>query len=301
MAMKSKTITDLFQQHIGVKQWDSFVRTMIKWFYGGFAEVKWCAISLSYMADKLNILNQFGGKEQNTYQMMRNAEAANKRTGVGWFAYAKDIKHGTIIKRGTVIFVLKEAAPMTYKSKKHTTTAYTDFTYTGAETFAALGGNQDGEIKIKYYPQSQIYAVFCPDYDRRPTVRKGDNGDAVKELQTTLKAIGFGRVTGVLLLARGHFRENTEKCLKAFQKAAGLTPDGVCGPKTWAALDKYEGATAHTSTALRNVNVRRGPGLDYKKTGLVKDGVAVSYTTIIDGWLYIPKKKGWSKSAYYKL
>lgn len=301
MALTNKTITDLFQQHIGVKQWDTFVKTMIKWYYGGFAEVKWCAISLSYMAEKLDVLKQLGGKEQNTYQMMKNAESANKKTGVGWFAYAKDIKKGTVIKRGTVIFVMKDSGAMTYSSKKHTTTAYNDFNYTGSGTFPALGGNQDGEIKVKAYPQSQIYAVFYPDYDHHPTLRKGDSGDAVKEMQTILKAIGFGRVTGITLAARGHFKTNTLNCLLAFQKATGLVPDGVCGPKTWDALERYSKTTQHTATALTNVYVRRGPGLDYKKISKVKEGDTVAYTTLMGCWIYLPAKKGWSKTSYYNL
>ena len=89
--------------------------------------------------------------------------------------------------------------------------------------------------------------------------------------------------------------------LKAFQKLTGLTVDGVCGPKTWAKIDALLAVPVHSTTALTNVFTRTGPGSDYRKTGKVLEGDSVGYTIIIDGWLYIPKKNSWSRSAYYKL
>lgn len=299
---KINTITDQFAKHIGVKQWDTFVRTMIKWFYGGFAEVKWCAISCSYMCDQLGILDQIGGKEQNTYQMMKNAEAASKKSGKGEFHYAKDLKKGYIIKKGSILFLLKSEAPMTYKSSKHTTTAYTDFAYTGTGYFSSLGGNQSGEIKVKQYLQSQIYAVFYPDYSVHKTLRKGDSGAEVREMQKSLITLGFGRITGHKLAARGNYKNNTENVVKEFQRITKCcNPDGICGKRTWAMIDKMLAEPLHSTVALTNVYVRTRPDLDGKKIAKIKEGTSVQYTNIVNGWLYIPKKKGWSKSSYYKL
>ena len=46
----------------------------------------------------------------------------------------------------------------------------------------------------------------------------------------------------------GDFGTATEKAVKEFQRDAGLTQDGICGPKTWAALkaavDKISGKPA---------------------------------------------------------
>lgn len=67
----------------------------------------------------------------------------------------------------------------------------------------------------------------------RPTLRKGDRGSAVKEMQQLLMAAGYS-VGGTG--ADGIFGRNTESGVLAFQADAGLTPDGVCGPLTWAAL-----------------------------------------------------------------
>ena len=36
----------------------------------------------------------------------------------------------------------------------------------------------------------------------------------------------------------GSFGRETLAALKAFQKANGLKTDGICGPKTWAVIEK---------------------------------------------------------------
>lgn len=64
-------------------------------------------------------------------------------------------------------------------------------------------------------------------------LRNGSKGDAVRALQTLL--IGYGHSCG-RSGADGSFGPATEKALKAYQKARGLTVDGICGPKTWAKL-----------------------------------------------------------------
>ena len=62
-------------------------------------------------------------------------------------------------------------------------------------------------------------------------LRKGSSGDEVEELQVLLNArYGAG------LEADGDFGTKTEAAVKSFQKAHGLTIDGIVGPKTWAAL-----------------------------------------------------------------
>jgi peptidoglycan hydrolase-like protein with peptidoglycan-binding domain len=38
----------------------------------------------------------------------------------------------------------------------------------------------------------------------------------------------------------GNFGPKTEAAMRAFQRANGLLPDGIAGPKTWILLDKVE-------------------------------------------------------------
>lgn len=63
-----------------------------------------------------------------------------------------------------------------------------------------------------------------------PTVQQGSRGEAVTALQGLLTAKGR-RTT-----ADGVFGSATRGTVLAFQKAAGLTADGVVGDRTWAAL-----------------------------------------------------------------
>lgn len=64
-----------------------------------------------------------------------------------------------------------------------------------------------------------------------PTLRKGNSGDEVADLQALLNAM-----YGADLEIDGVFGSKTEAAVKAFQQAHGLTVDGIVGPKTWAAM-----------------------------------------------------------------
>ena len=63
-----------------------------------------------------------------------------------------------------------------------------------------------------------------------PTMRKGDRGEHVRMLQERLSALGY------LSGADGQFGSGTDRAVKLFQEANGLTADGVAGPGTLAIL-----------------------------------------------------------------
>lgn len=81
-------------------------------------------------------------------------------------------------------------------------------------------------IPAGLYSEEQI-----PVSATRRTLRRGAIGDDVKELQVRLVSWGYqpGGIDGI-------YGKNTESAVKAFQKASGLTADGICGQKTWAAV-----------------------------------------------------------------
>src|SRR5262245_49998292 len=64
----------------------------------------------------------------------------------------------------------------------------------------------------------------------QPVLKKGADGSAVRRLQKALAGAGH------VCAADGDFGPGTERAVKAFQVAQGLTPDGVVGAATWAAL-----------------------------------------------------------------
>jgi peptidoglycan hydrolase-like protein with peptidoglycan-binding domain len=65
-----------------------------------------------------------------------------------------------------------------------------------------------------------------------PALRPGASGEAVRDLQRRLGAIGHP----VPPDETGRFGRHTEESVRAFQEARALRVDGVCGRETWNAL-----------------------------------------------------------------
>ena len=63
------------------------------------------------------------------------------------------------------------------------------------------------------------------------TLKKGSSGTQVKYLQYGLAGLGYLKDT-----VDGKFGSNTEAAVKSYQKANGLTADGLAGPKTLTSL-----------------------------------------------------------------
>lgn len=80
------------------------------------------------------------------------------------------------------------------------------------------------------------YAATTAKYNAPPsgTLKLGSKGDGVKWLQYYLKQLGLFPYA-----IDGTFYTRTEEALKAFQRMAKLSPDGIYGPKTKAALPRY--------------------------------------------------------------
>lgn len=99
-----------------------------------------------------------------------------------------------------------------------------------------------GGVARKSYElsNSRILGYGRPAYDSKEeglsdmkAVKKGSTGKSVKIMQAILK-----HCYSKDLSIDGDFGSNTEKQLKAVQTKLGLTSDGVCGDKTWAAISK---------------------------------------------------------------
>lgn len=69
-----------------------------------------------------------------------------------------------------------------------------------------------------------------------PEIKNGSIGSAVGVLQGMLNMMGYKGKNAKALDIDGDFGANTAHALQSFQKAAGLTVDGVCGKATWKKL-----------------------------------------------------------------
>ena len=87
----------------------------------------------------------------------------------------------------------------------------------------------------------------APVPETRPTLRKGSSGKYVELLQNKLINAGYSLAP---YGADGKFGARTETEVRAFQVDFGLTPDGIVGPMTWAALDRTEDAPAEPRYTL---------------------------------------------------
>ena len=91
--------------------------------------------------------------------------------------------------------------------------------------------------------------VPVPDPDKKPTLRKGDQGPYVVELQTDLVRLGFdlGKYGPDKNGIDGKFGQKTEDAVKGFQKnhdgpdGKALAVDGVVGKDTWWAIEQAMG------------------------------------------------------------
>lgn len=124
-----------------------------------------------------------------------------------------------------------------------------DGTYSVIEGNTSVTSNDNGgNVMRRTRYKSQIKGFARPKYDgSTETTQKGENtvnvtltvlekgskGAEVKTLQRLLNALGYscGEVDG-------DFGTATEKATKNFQKAKGLTVDGIVGKASWTAILK---------------------------------------------------------------
>ena len=85
----------------------------------------------------------------------------------------------------------------------------------------------------------------CGGTSGYPTLRRGAKSTYVLILQDALNALGYSTRT-----LDGIFGANTESALRGFQRAVGLTADGICGCNSWKKLTAASVGIGKTKTVI---------------------------------------------------
>jgi len=122
--------------------------------------------------------------------------------------------------------------------------------YIGGGEVVEARSRRYGVVKTKLSDRPWTSWGYCPwiEYEVAveektttvclPVLKRGAKNDCVKAMQILLMGYGFTMTdgSGKVYGADGSFGGATERALKAFQAANGLTADGSCGPQTWKKL-----------------------------------------------------------------
>jgi peptidoglycan hydrolase-like protein with peptidoglycan-binding domain len=85
-----------------------------------------------------------------------------------------------------------------------------------------------------------------------PLLKKGSTGQAVRELQLALNALGYN--TGAV---DGQFGAQTESAVKDFQQDRDIPADGIVGPITWLNIDEADQSEPILKKGSKGNPVRR--------------------------------------------
>ena len=158
---------------------------------------------------------------------------------------------------------------------------------------AARGLEADGKAgtltltKLYAETDGQSATVTTPVTTNPNTLKYGDSGSRVTELQTALVKLGYN-TNGV----DGRFGAGTQRAVISFQKDNGLEADGLAGTKTLELLYKKADGTSSssgsssTATTTTSVNLRAKGTTASDKLGTFAKGTKV---TVLD------KGSSWSK------
>lgn len=161
-------------------------------------------------------------------------------------------------------------------------------------------GNK-GLIKIvRFIQDDSAYEPIAPSFT---PIAKGDKGNIVKNIQEILVKLGYdiGKY-GI----DGDYGEDTEKAVKAFQKASGLEATGLVDEQTYRQMDIVLNPPK-LNKFVRIVNgtcfIRDAAGTNGDKIGTTPKGVVFKWLeTAENGWnkieLKAPVNSGWVSPKY---
>lgn len=153
----------------------------------------------------------------------------------------------------------------------------------------AFQKNQNIEVDgiVGSVTAARISAALANENDS--LLKYGSLGDAVRNIQSSLNAIGYSAGS-----ADGIYGRNTESAVKNFQKTYGLEVDGIVGKETLAKLESVKKTTT-VKAATTTVNVRTGAGTQYSNLSVwptLRKGNRVDVISAVksvtgENWYYV--------------
>lgn len=117
-------------------------------------------------------------------------------------------------------------------------------------------------------------------FDTKRVLKRGDKNEAVYQLQLLLVKHGFaGAAAKVETFADGYFGDKTYNAVCKLQTKAKLNPDGIVGPRTFAALLEVEGSLSAPEVEIKKTNVvdaATGEKVDTKQDVVKKIGLSLT-------------------------
>jgi len=151
------------------------------------------------------------------------------------------------VRKGTIDEIPQDIVCCVFRRKKGSTrTMEHTGMYLGGDLYVDCSVNvKTGTKNWTHYaiPAGLYSEEEIPVSTKRPTLRKGSEGETVRELQERLIALGYDCGTKG---ADGKFGAKTEEAVKEFQRKHGLKVDGIVGENTWAELDKADAPKEQT-------------------------------------------------------
>lgn len=110
-------------------------------------------------------------------------------------------------------------------------------------------------LMMKFFIVFSVVALALPmffttesaeAYSWKRTLKRGDSGADVRELQIRVAGWAADSPSQTYVAVDGVFGAGTEAAVKRFQRAYGLTADGIVGPQTQAKLNALEASDGST-------------------------------------------------------
>lgn len=141
---KKEKMVRMLAEHRGDVEYNGFVATVQKWFYGSLVKDSWCATTISYLLAQVGLADI---KSDNVKTLLDKISASGK---------FELLDKTCDVERGDILFWLWSGDIMTTSSNKHVGLAERP---SKSKIIYCLGGNQKDKICTLAYGRTYLYRI----------------------------------------------------------------------------------------------------------------------------------------------